>query len=65
MTILPDAAEAALSTAQTQALLTNLTTAITALAYSRTPAVPVTDLYASNNPFDLTTCAGDCAFKYI
>ena len=34
MTILPDSAEAALSNAQSQVLLTNLTTAITALTSS-------------------------------
>ena len=65
MTIPPYADEAALSTSQTQALLTNLTALIAALTSSRMPAVPVTDLYASNNPSDLTTRAGDCAFEDI
>ena len=61
----PDTDTAALSTAQTQALLVNLTAAITALVSSRTPAIPVTDHYASNDPFDLTTRAGDHAFEDI
>ena len=61
----PDADAEALSNAQTQALLANLTAAITALASSRTPAIPVTDHYASNDPFDLTIRAGDCTFKEI
>ena len=61
----PDADAAALSTAQTQALLVNLTTAITALVSSRTPAIPVTDHYASNYPFYLTTHAGNCVFEDI
>ena len=65
MTIIPDSDEVALSTTQTQALLTNLKAAITALASSRISAVPVTDIYALNNPFDLTTRAGDRAFKDI
>ena len=47
------------------ALLVNLTAAITALVSSRTPAIPVTDHYASNDPFDLTTRAGDRAFEDI
>ena len=54
----PDADAASLSTAQTQTLLVNLMLAITALIYSRTPAIPVTDHYASNDPFNLTTRAG-------
>ena len=41
----PDADAADLSTAQTQALLINLTAAITALVSSRTPDIPVTDHY--------------------
>ena len=41
-----DSDAAILSTAQTQALLVNLTAAITALVFSRTPAIPVTDHYA-------------------
>ena len=57
-----DTYAAAFFTAQTQALLVNLTAAITALVSSRTPAIPVTDHYASNDPFDLTTHAGDRAF---
>ena len=65
MTILPDADEAYLSTPQTKALLTNLMTAITAVSSSRIPAVQVTYLYASNNPFDLMTREGDCAFEDI
>ena len=55
----------ALSTAQTQTLLVNLTAAITALVSSRTPAVPVTDHYASNDTFDRITPAGDRAFEDI
>ena len=65
MNILPDAAEATLSTAQTQALLTNLMATITTLALSRMPAIPVTDIYASNITFDLTTCVGDRTFEDI
>ena len=65
MTILSDAAEADLSTAQTQALLTYLMAAIIALASSQIPAVPATNLYASNNAFGLTTHAGDRAFEDI
>ena len=38
---------------------------ITALVSSRTPAIAVTDHYASNDPFDLTTRAGDGAFEDI
>ena len=65
MNILPDAAESDLSTAQTQEFLTNLTAAITSLASSQITAFQVTDLYASNNPFDLSIRAGDHAFKDI
>ena len=61
----PDADAAALYTAKTQALLVNVTAAITTLVSIRTPAIPVTDHYASNDPFDLTTRAGDCEFKDI
>ena len=61
----PDTDKAALSTAQTQALLVNLTASITAIVSSQTPAIPVTDHYASNDPFDLTTHAGDRAFEDI
>ena len=61
----PDADATALSNAQTQALLVNLTVAITALVSSRTPGIPVTDHYTSNDLFDLTTRAGDCAFEDI
>ena len=61
----PDADKAALSTAQTQALLVNLTAAITALVFSRTPAIPVTDHYASNDPFELTNRAGNHTFEDI
>ena len=39
--------------------------AITALVSSQTPAIPVTDHYASNDPFDVTTRAGDRSFKEI
>ena len=39
--------------------------AITALVFSQTPAIPVSDHYASNDPFDLTTRAGDHAFEDI
>ena len=60
-----DSDASALSTAKTQVLLFNLTAAITDLVYSRTPAIPVTDHYASNDPFDLTTRAGDRVFKDI
>ena len=65
MTILTDDAESALYTAQTQALLTYLMAAITTLAFSQMPAVAVTDLYEWNNPFNLTTRAGDRAFEDI
>ena len=65
MSIPPNADAAALSTAQTQALLLNLTAAITALISIQTSAIPVTDHYALNDPFDLTTCAGDRAFEDI
>ena len=65
MTIIPDADEAYLSTPQTQSLLTNLMTEITALSSSWIPAVPVTDLYASNNPFDLMAREGNRAFEDI
>ena len=58
----PNSDAAALSTAQTQALLLNLTAEIITLVSSQTPAIPVTDHYASNDPFDLTTHAGDRAF---
>ena len=61
----PDADATALSNAQTQALLVNLTVAITALVSSRTPDIPVTDHYALNDPFDLTTRAGDREFEDI
>ena len=63
MTSPSDSDAAALSVAQTQALLVNLTAVITALDSSRTPAIPVTDHYASNDPFDLTARAGDRAFE--
>ena len=62
MSIPPDTDAEALSTTQTQALLVNLTAAITDLVSSRTPAIPVTDHFTSNDPFKLTTCAGDHAF---
>ena len=65
MIIPPNADAVAISTAQTQTLFVNLTATITALASSRTPAIPVTDHYASNDPFDLTTRAGDRAFEDI
>ena len=65
MTVLPDAAETVISTSQTQSLLTDLTSAITALSSIRMTAVPVTDLYVLNNPFVLTTCAGNHAFEDI
>ena len=65
MIIPPNADAVAISTAQTQTLLVNLTAAITALASSRTPAIPVTYHYALNEYFDLTTRAGDCAFEDI
>ena len=61
----PDADAAALSTAQTQVLLVNLTAAITALVSSRTPAIPVTYHYASNDPLALTTRAGNHPFEDI
>ena len=65
MSIPPDADASALYTAHTQAIIVNLTAAINALVSSRTPAIPVTDHYASNDTFDLTTCAGDRAFEDI
>ena len=65
MTTLPDAAEASLSTAQTKALLPNLTAAITAISSILMPAASGTYLFASNNPFDLTTRSCDCAFEDI
>ena len=65
MSIPSDSDTADLSIAQTQALLVNLTAAITALVSSRTPAIPVTDHYASNGPFNLTTRAGNRAFEDI
>ena len=61
----PDADAESLSNSQTQTLLVTLMAAITALVSSRTPAIPVTDHYASNDPFDLTTRAGDRAFEEI
>ena len=61
----PDADAAYLSTEKTQALLINLTAEITALVSSRTPLIPVTDHYASDDPFDLTTRAGNRAFEDI
>ena len=61
----PDADVSALSTAQTQALLVNLTAAITALVSSQTPAIPVNDHYALNDLFDLMNRAGDHAFEDI
>ena len=39
--------------------------AINALISSKTPAIPVTDHYASNDPFDPTTRAGNRAFEDI
>ena len=38
---------------------------IITLVSSQTPAIPVTDHYTSNDPFDLTTRAGDRAFEEI
>ena len=61
----PDDDAAALSTAQTQARHVNLTAEITALASSQTPAIPATNHYALNDPFNLTTRAGDRAFEDI
>ena len=65
MSIPPYAYTSAFFTAQTQALLVNLTAAITTVVSSWTPAITVTDHYASNDSFDLTTCAGDRAFEDI
>jgi len=58
---------AVFTTAQTQALLTNLKATITDLAASltRTPPTVVTDHYSSNKGFDLSTRAGDYAFENI